>query len=724
LPPDHTAQEQPLVASRRWADLAQGGLLAVAYFAAAKLALATAIPPGYATAIWPASGIAVAALLLAGNRLWPGVWIGSLAANLTIEGSLAASAVIATGSALQAVTGAELLRRYIGVPCRFVRPEDVVRFVCLAALTATIAPTCALLPLGLAHPMPGIELFRNWLTWWQGDATGIILVTPLVLSWAGPSGMRWTRARIAEGLAFALVLLAATHSVFGAGAAGSSAYATTFLLVPFIIWAAFRFSQREVTTAAAAMCAIALWYTLRRDLGPFATLPLDDALLLLLLFVTTVVFTGLVLSALLGQRDEAMAELHARSRELERRVAERTSALEQANRLLHEDIAARSRTERMLADSERRFRLMVESVVDYAIFMLDDQGGVASWNAGAQRISGYETQEIMGQHFSRFYPREDIERRKPQWELEVAGSEGRFEEEGWRVRKDGSSYWANVVITAVRADTGRLLGYAKVVRDLTERNRVEAELIRAKVAAERASEAKSQFLANMSHELRTPLNSLLILARLLGDNAGGNLNPKQVQFAQTIYASGMDLLSLINDLLDLAKIEAGAITALNLAPARLDELRDDLDRTFRQVAQDKGLQFAITLDPSLPAAIRTDMPRLKQVLKNLLANAFKFTKQGRVSLDIAPVEGRRIAFAVVDTGIGIPAEKQKVIFEAFQQADGTTSRQYGGTGLGLSISRELTRLLGGEIRVASEPGKGSSFTLFLPLSDEVSALAA
>jgi signal transduction histidine kinase len=306
----------------------------------------------------------------------------------------------------------------------------------------------------------------------------------------------------------------------------------------------------------------------------------------------------------------------------------------------------------------------------------------------------------------------------------VAGTEGRFEEEGWRLRKDGSSYWANVVITAVRDDTGKLLGFAKVVRDLTERNRVEAELIRAKVAAEKASEAKSQFLANMSHELRTPLNSLLILARLLADNAGGNLNAKQVQFAQTIYASGMDLLSLINDLLDLAKIEAGATTVLNIAPSRLEELREDLERAFRQVAQDKGLQFAIEIDPSAPPVIRTDMPRLKQVLKNLLANAFKFTKQGRVALEIAPAEAKRIAFSVVDTGIGIPADKQKLIFEAFQQADGATSRQYGGTGLGLSISRELTRLLGGEIRVASEPGKGSRFTLYLPLSDEVSALAA
>ena len=367
---------------------------------------------------------------------------------------------------------------------------------------------------------------------------------------------------------------------------------------------------------------------------------------------------------------------------------------------------------------------MVESVVDYAIFMLDAQGRIASWNAGAQRISGYDAKEIIGQHFSCFYPRDQVERSKPQWELEIASTEGRFEEEGWRLRRDGSTYWASVVITAARDETGKLLGFAKVVRDLTERDRVEAELIRAKVAAEKANEAKSHFLANMSHELRTPLNSLLILARLLADNAGGNLTAKQVQFAQTIYASGIDLLSLINDLLDLAKIESGAITALNMGPAKLDELREDLERSFSQVAQAKGLQFGIGLHPAVPAVIRTDLPRLKQVLKNLLANAFKFTRQGSVALQIAPAEPRRIAFSVVDTGIGIPPDRQKVIFEAFQQADSTTSRHYGGTGLGLSISRELTRLLGGEIRVVSEPGKGSTFTLYLPVSDEVPALAA
>jgi PAS domain S-box-containing protein len=723
VPPENPVETQAITPSRRWTFVAQACFLALVYFGAAKLALAIAIPPGYAAALWPGSGIAVAALLLAGNRLWPAIWIASLAANLTVEGSVFASLVIASGSALQAVTGAELIRRHIGVPYQFRRAEDVVRFVALAALTATIAPTFALLALGLTHPMAGMQVFWNWWTWWQGDATGIIVVTPLILNWAAGSTPRWKRERILEGLLLAVLLLAATHVVFSGRSGETSPYASTFLIVPFIVWVAFRFSQREVTTASAAICLLAVWYTLRRDLGPFSTVSVNETLLLLLLFVSTVVFTGLVLSAVLGQLEAAMAELRRRQRQLELRVSERTQDLEQANRLLHDDIAARARTERMLAESERRFRLMVESVVDYAIFMLDAEGKVTSWNAGVQRISGYEAEQIVGRHFSAFYPREDMERRKPQWELEVASAEGRFEEEGWRLRKDGSVYWANVVITAVRDDNHALLGFAKVVRDLTERNRVEAELIRAKVAAERASEAKSQFLANMSHELRTPLNSLLILARLLADNVAGNLTAKQVQFAHTIYASGMDLLSLINDLLDLAKIESGAITTLNIAPARLDELREDLERTFRQVAQDKGLQFTISIDPALRETLRTDMPRLKQVLKNLLANAFKFTKQGSVQLRIAPAEPQRIAFSVIDTGIGIPADKQKMIFEAFQQADGTTSRQYGGTGLGLSISRELTRLLGGEIRVVSEPGKGSSFTLYLPVSDELPALA-
>jgi PAS domain S-box-containing protein len=662
---------------------AQIGLLAAVYFAAAKLSLLVAIPPGYATAIWPPSGIALAALLLWGNRLWPGVLLGSFAANLSVEGALVASLVIATGSTLQTYAIATLVRRHLGVPRRFARVQEVLMFVGLVAGGAIIAPTLALLPLAIVYPLQVHDLVSNWWTWWQGDACGMLIFTPLLLSWTVP-GIAWPRQKVLEAVIFAVLLFAAGEIVFNGG------FGRTFVMVPFIVWAAFRFGQREVTTTSAAICAMALWYTLRGEIGPFADLPRNETLLLLLIFVSTVVVTGLVLCAVLAQ-------LEASRDELERRVLERT---------------------RLLADTERRFRLMVESVVDYAIFMLDAEGRVASWNAGAQRIKGYAAGEIVGEHFSRFYPAEEIARGKPQRALEVASREGRFEEEGWRLRKDGSTFWASVVITAVRDDTERLLGFAEVTRDLTERKQVEAALVDAKVEAERASESKSQFLANMSHELRTPLNSLLILARLLADNIGGNLNDKQVRFAQTIYASGMDLLTLINDLLDLAKIESGAVTALHMAPAPLEELRAELERTFRQVAQEKGLQFAIEIAPGLPPTIRTDATRLKQILKNLLANGFKFTQQGGVRLRIAPREPRSVAFSVSDTGIGIAPDKQRIIFEAFQQADGTTSRKYGGTGLGLSISRELTRLLGGELELSSEPGKGSSFTLVLPLSDE------
>lgn len=237
------------------------------------------------------------------------------------------------------------------------------------------------------------------------------------------------------------------------------------------------------------------------------------------------------------------------------------------------------------------------------------------------------------------------------------------------------------------------------------------------------SKYKSEFLANMSHELRTPLNSLLILARLLADNNDGNLTDKQVDYSRTIYAAGTDLLELINDILDLAKIESGMMV-LSPESVAFTDLQIYLKRTFDQIAIDKGLLFQILLDEHLPPALITDPKRLQQILKNLLSNAFKFTERGSVTLQISFVthsldpkalnEGPAIAFAVQDTGIGIIPEKQKVIFEAFQQADGTTNRKYGGTGLGLSISRELSQLLGGHIELVSQVGQGSTFTLYLP----------
>jgi len=250
------------------------------------------------------------------------------------------------------------------------------------------------------------------------------------------------------------------------------------------------------------------------------------------------------------------------------------------------------------------------------------------------------------------------------------------------------------------------------------------------------SKYKSEFLANMSHELRTPLNSMLILSKMLAENKEGKLTTKQVEFAQTIHSSGTDLLELINEILDLSKIEAGRMV-VEIGDIQFTALKGELERTFKQVAQQKKLKLDINLDKALPASILTDGKRLLQVLKNLLSNAFKFTDKGTVTLGMEMTRPNGqfanellnrsesvIAFSVTDTGIGIPADKHRVIFEAFQQADGTTSRRFGGTGLGLSISREIARLLGGEIRLASAPGKGSTFTLYLPTKYVVTGLMA
>ncbi|HEX4609992.1 MAG TPA: response regulator [Urbifossiella sp.] len=253
--------------------------------------------------------------------------------------------------------------------------------------------------------------------------------------------------------------------------------------------------------------------------------------------------------------------------------------------------------------------------------------------------------------------------------------------------------------------------YLEAERD--EVGRAKTALQAQTVELERASRYKSDFLANMSHELRTPLNSSLILAKLLADNAPGTLTAEQVRYAETIQAAGNDLLTLINDILDLSKIESGHME-VRPEPVRLAQLADDLGRVFQPVAGQKGLTYTARVAPDCPGAIETDRQRLEQVLKNLLSNALKFTEQGSVAFEMSPAAGGRVAFAVRDTGIGIPAQQQGIVFEAFRQADGTTNRKYGGTGLGLSISRELTRLLGGEIALVSEPGRGSTFTVTLP----------
>ncbi|HZV94196.1 MAG TPA: ATP-binding protein, partial [Caldimonas sp.] len=365
---------------------------------------------------------------------------------------------------------------------------------------------------------------------------------------------------------------------------------------------------------------------------------------------------------------------------------------------------------------------------EYAIFMLDVNGRVATWNVGAERIKGYKANEIIGRHFSVFYPPEVRQSGWPEHELQVAADVGSFTDEGWRLRKDGTPFWAHVTITALRDEKKQLLGFAKLTRDQSERKRSEAaEVLRdereeileaersARMAAQRAVRIKDEFLATLSHELRTPLSAILGWTQVLLRSAEIGSGEKTRHAIEVIDRNARAQVQLIDDLLDLSRLMTGKIR-LDLRQVAVADLVQSAVDSVWPAAEAKGIALEAELDAG-PATLSADSGRLQQVMSNLLGNAVKFTPRGgRVRVALQTL-GSRVELSVSDTGIGIPADFLPRVFDRFSQRDSSTTRAFGGLGLGLAISRQLVELHGGTITVASPgEGQGATFVVELPLS--------
>ncbi len=686
--------------------------VAAGYFGLAESGqLLPAINPT-ATPLWPPTGIALALVLLRGYRIWPAILAGSFFSGATAAHSIVDSGSIAIGTLLAASAGAWLINRWSNGRKTFAAPLDVVKFALIsfvptALLSSTIAAAGLFLASGfLANVVPPVEPVAMWTTWWLADAAGTTILAPVVVLWAMMPLRPFSKWGVLETAAI-FVLTGAigviayspliNSDLIGGDLNGLLPYRSLlgFLVLLPLMWAALRGNQRNAATAALIFCGIAVW-GFSAGIGPFPKSNLNGSLLLLLVLFISASVPPLVLAAAAATRRDTEVHLLSVQDQLNRKIVETNLALESA---------------------KRHFQILIEGVVDYAIFVLDTSGRVASWNSAAKQIIGYTTEEIIGKHFGIFYRPDERRAGEPNRALELAIQKDKHEVEGWRIRKNGTLVFVTGSVSVIRDDGGNLIGFANIIRDATERRDAQEKLVQAReqLAMAQKMEAIGKLTGGIAHDF----NNLLMI---IGGNAQTFkrlLDPKLPRAIEAIQTAAKRGESLTRQLLTFSRRQHLIPTVVDLN-ACIRNMRPLIESSLRgNIVCNERIGAGV-------APVKIDQAELELAIVNIAVNARDaMPTGGTFSLSVSSMsatdelgldhlDGPFVAIEFSDSGMGIPPNLLTKIFDPF-----FTTKEVGkGTGLGLSQVYGFAHQAGGTVRAESKVGQGTTITVYLPSCSE------
>jgi PAS domain S-box-containing protein len=686
--------------------------VAAGYFGLAESGqLLPAINPT-STPLWPPTGIALALVLLRGYRIWPAILAGSFFSGATAAHSIVDSGSIAIGTLLAALAGAWLINHWSNGRKTFAAPLDVVKFALIsffptALLSSTIAAAGLFLASGfLANVVRPVEPVATWTTWWLADAAGTTILAPVVVLWAMMPLRPFSKWGVLETAAI-FVLTGAigviayspliNSDLIGGDLNGLLPYRSLlgFLVLLPLMWAALRGNQRNAATAALIFCGIAVW-GFSAGISPFPKSNLNGSLLLLLVLFISASVPPLVLAAAAATRRDTEVHLLSVQDQLNRKIVETNLALESA---------------------KRHFQILIEGVVDYAIFVLDTSGRVASWNSAAKQIIGYTTEEIIGKHFGIFYRPDERRAGEPNRALELAIQKDKHEVEGWRIRKNGTLVFVTGSVSVIRDDGGNLIGFANIIRDATERRDAQEKLVQAReqLAMAQKMEAIGKLTGGIAHDF----NNLLMI---IGGNAQTFkrlLDPKLPRAIEAIQTAAKRGESLTRQLLTFSRRQHLIPTVVDLN-ACIRNMRPMIESSLRgNIVYNEKIGAGV-------APVKVDQAELELAIVNIAVNARDAMPTGGTfslsvssmpatdDLGLEHLDGPFVAIEFGDSGTGIPPNLLTKIFDPF-----FTTKEVGkGTGLGLSQVYGFAHQAGGTVRAESKVGQGTTITVYLPSCSE------